>query len=141
MTVGACGVFKISSRHYNITMKYLGIDYGDKRIGIALSDYEGKIAFPRGIVKSSDLPRIVSKEEIERVVVGFPASLGGSETEQTRKVRRFAAKLQKEISVPIEFENEMLTTRMAAGEGVCPDHIDEAAAAIILQSYLDKQNR
>lgn len=124
------------------TMRYLGIDYGKKRIGVAVSDEEGRIAFPRGIVGSiKELARFIARERIEKIIVGLPRSFDGSETAQTREVRKFAEKLKKEVSIPIEFENELLTTHMVEKEGVSKAHVDESAAAVILQSHLDKQAR
>lgn len=130
-------------------MRYLGIDYGAKRIGIALSDEGGKIAFPRETL-SGDLEKIVEKiaeicekEKVGRIVVGLPLSFEGRETAQTEETKNFAEKLKKAISLPVESENEILTSRMVerdVKEGrIKKEKIDAASAAIILQSYLDKR--
>lgn len=128
-------------------MKYLGIDYGDRRIGAAVSDEEGKIAFPllqftnKGFdLAARQIKKIIKKEEIAKVVIGLPVSLRGQETKQTKKTRKFAEKLKKAISISVEFENEMLTTKIAR-ENSAKKSIDSSAAAIILQSYLDRMNR
>lgn len=127
-------------------MKYLGVDYGTKRIGIAVSDPEGRIAFPKktivnkgGVTALQELAAICKKERISQIVVGLAISLGGKETDQTKKVRIFAERLKKATGLSTAFENEMLTTRMASHEGVNKEHIDAAAAALILQSYIDKK--
>ena len=129
-------------------MRHLGIDYGEKRIGIALSDPEGRIAFPRKVIFNrsvkqalADIKKVLEDEKVSRVVIGLPVGLSGRETGETQKVRAFGEALKKEIVLPVEFENEMLTSRMAERAGIKKEHVDESAAALILQSYLDKQNK
>ncbi len=129
-------------------MKYLGIDYGRKRIGFAISDEEGRIAFPRMQLTIYNLQHttkiisdIIKKEDVEKVVVGLPVTFGGKESAQTAEARAFGEKLQKAIQLPVEFENEVLTTKMAVRGGVAKSKVDASSAAIILQSYLDKENR
>lgn len=126
-------------------MKYLGIDYGDKRVGIAVSDPQGKIAFPRitlfhnvGLLKN--LESMVDTEKISKIVVGLPIALNGSETEQSRKTHVFVEELKKVVAVPIEFENEIFTTHLVEKAGIKKEHTDESAAALILQLYLDKHD-
>lgn len=129
-------------------MKYLGIDYGRKRMGLAVSDEEGRIAFPRmqfttynflHTVKT--LSDIVKKDLVEKIIVGLPVTFGGKESAQTVEARAFGEKLKKAIQLPIEFENEMLTTKMAIRGGIAKSKVDASSAAIILQSYLDRENR
>lgn len=124
--------------------KYLGIDYGTKRIGVAFGDEERKIAFPKTTILHQNIRQavkalnlLIQKEEIDAVVVGLPMSLQGRETEQTKSVRDFAKILKKEIKISVLFENEMLTTKIAEWGGTKKEHIDKASAALILQSYLD----
>lgn len=131
-----------------VSMRYLGIDYGKKRIGLALSDPEGRIGFPLMQLQvfnfrltAKEVKKIIRKEKIAKVIIGLPRGLQGQDTEQTREVSTFASKLEKAISIPVEFESEMLTTKIAKNSGVKKGHIDAAAAAIILQSYIDKENR
>lgn len=130
-------------------MRYLGIDYGGKRIGIALSDEEGKIAFPREILSGDSekiagkIKEICVKEKVGRIVVGLPLSFEGRETAQTKETKNFAEKLKKSVGLPVDFENEILTSRMVERdikEGrIKKEKIDAASATIILQSYLDRQ--
>ena len=129
------------------SMRYLGIDYGGKRIGTAVSDDQGTIAFPKATILNRgtrpvlvELRFLVEKEHIGHIVVGLPLSMDGSDTEQTKIVRLFVYALQDDISLPVDFENEMLTSRLVEREGAASGHVDEASAALILQSYLDKQN-
>lgn len=129
-------------------MRYLGIDYGSKRIGVAISDDQGTIAFPKATILNRgtrpvlvELRFLIEKEHIEHIVIGLPKALDGTETEQTKIVRLFADAVGDDISLPVSFENEMLTSRLVEREGVAKDHVDEASAALILQSYLDRINR
>lgn len=129
-------------------MRYLGIDYGKKRMGLALSDEEGNIAFPRTQLTTYNIQLttkiisdIIKKEGIEKIIVGLPVTFGGKESAQTAEARAFGEKMREALKVPIEFENEMLTTKMALKGGVAKSKVDAASAAILLQSYLDKTNR
>jgi len=70
--------------------------------------------------------------------VGLPLSFSMQETEQTQKVKEFAQKLGKGVDLPIEFENEILTSKMAGKQGVGKQNIDESSAALILQGWLDR---
>ena len=126
-------------------MRYLGIDYGDKRVGIAVSDPQGKIAFPKATLFNNsrlveNLKNLIGEEKISKVVVGLPLAADGSETEQGKKTRIFVENLKKVINISIYFENEMLTTRLVEGAGVKKERADESSAALILQSYLDKKS-
>ena len=125
-------------------MRYIGIDYGEKRVGIALSDPDGKIAFPNTTLENHGIPvllkeirRMAKKENASVIVIGLPMGLEGKETAQTGKTRVFGERLEDDIWIPVEFENEMLTTRMAHQSGA--KDIDASSAAIMLQSYLDKK--
>lgn len=126
-------------------MRYMGIDYGEKRIGVALTDPEGRIAFPRKVIFNrgdtltfDELKTMIEAEKISKIIVGLPLSLSGKETEISHRVRSFVEKLGEIINLPVEFENEILTSHMVERFGVPREHTDKAAAAIILQSYLDK---
>jgi len=129
-------------------MRYLGIDYGEKRIGVALSDAEGKIAFPHMTISAdgpahtktiATLCHIIQNEKAGEIVVGLPRTLDGRETRQTAITRGFMKKLQESLTLPIYTENEILTTRIAVKDGVAKKDRDAASAALILQSYLDKK--
>ncbi len=119
-------------------MRYLGVDYGKRRIGLALSDPEGKIAFPHGVVGHlSDVVALARTEGVGEIVVGLPRSSSGADTVEARSVRTFAAKLQSAVELPIAFEDERLTTKLARRH--TPEaNVDASAAALILQSYLDR---
>lgn len=127
-------------------MRYIGIDYGSKRIGMAISDPEGRVALPRKVIEGGteefrkELRELIREEPVAKVIVGLPLGLDGKETEETREVKNFAEKLRQKLGIPLEFENEMLTTKMAKTAGVKKELIDASSAAIILQSYLDKKS-
>jgi len=128
-------------------MRCLGIDYGKKRIGIAISDPGGRIAFPAKIISNRGMARagkevssFAKKEGAEKIILGLPVGLDGKETKESEEVRRFASELKKNVSLPIEFENEMFTSRIAEKSRLKKKPVDASAAAIILQSYLDKQH-
>ena len=127
-------------------MRYLGIDHGDKRIGISLSDESGVFAFPFLTVENGkkaidEIKKICSEQGVDIIVMGLPLSFSMKETEQTKKVKEFSKKLCKEIDLPIEFENEFLTSKMAGKQGVGKQNIDESSAALILQGWLDKNKQ
>lgn len=121
-------------------MRYLGVDYGERRIGVALSDPEGRIAFPHETVGDlGGVVDVIRRESVEAVVIGLPLSLDGKDTDEARRVRSFAARLGESVQLPIVFENELFTTKIAE-EHASAENADAAAAAIILQSYLDRVN-
>ena len=123
-------------------MKVLAIDYGKKWIGLAVSDDERKLAFPYETLENdkkifSDLNEIVKKEEIYKIVIGLPLNKQMKPTQQTVETENWASELIKKVEVPIDFENEIFTSKAADKLGAKNQHA--AAAAILLQSYLDRQ--
>ena len=131
-------------------MRVLALDVGDRRVGIAISDPIGMLARPLTVVKRSgrDYQRIadLAKEHgVELIVAGCPRNMDGSEGEQARKVEAYLAGLEEHIDVPIELWDERLSTFEAqrlmieAGRRARErrERIDAAAAAVILQDYLD----
>lgn len=132
--------------------QYLGIDYGEKRIGVAIGDEALRIAFPLRVLDNSgrrrvveEISRIVKEREVTMIVVGLPIRLDGTRGIAAENVERFAAILKQHINVPVEFWDERLSTKIAeramiegglrrARRRQC---IDRATAQIILQSYLD----
>ena len=132
-------------------MRSLGLDIGDKRIGVALSDPEGILASPFTIIeRSSDdadvaaIVGIVEQQQVGRILVGLPRSMDGSLGRQAEKVKEFVTELSRHAEVPVEFRDERLSTvsvkRMVqgvrkTGKGT---RYDAMAAALILQGYLDE---
>lgn len=124
-------------------MRYLGIDYGEKRVGIAVSDDGGTIAFPRTTLMNDAmlLEQIVSLIETEKIgmlVVGDTRAFSGLANPVTRETEAFIERLRDETNLPVEGAWEAGSSIEAsryAPEGA--PHDDAAAAAIILQRYLD----
>lgn len=129
-------------------MRYLGIDYGGKRIGLALGDDETFIASPFQVIEAGksadaveDLALIIKEEDIGAVVIGLPISLKeGREGDQARLTRRFGEALEKENKVKVVYEDERMTSKQADAllRDALPEKRDAVAAMVILQSYLDK---
>jgi putative Holliday junction resolvase len=128
-------------------MKYIGIDYGSKTVGIAISDDEGKIAFPRAEIPNDEkllsfVARMASEEKTEQVIVGDTRSHGGAENPVTKEAERFAGELARETGLPVSRAFEAWSSVEAsryAPKG--QEHNDAAAAAIILQRFLDMKGR
>ena len=132
----------------------LGIDFGSKRVGLALSDRLNLIASPYKTLKYisekeliAQLKSIVYENIIEIVVLGLPINMKGEDTIQTKKVRNFK-KLLSGLGLPVIYEDERLSSISAKNslvlQNIKTGHhkgaIDRTAAAIILQQYLDKSS-
>ena len=135
--------------------RVLGIDYGDSRIGLAMSDPIKIIASPFKTILNEGNEKclqvfqsLIKEKNVEAIVVGLPIGLKGQETVQTKKVREFANLLYA-LKLPIHLEDERLSSVSAEKsmiqQNIKTGHnkglIDQRAAAIILQQFLDKQNR
>ncbi|MFC1943728.1 Holliday junction resolvase RuvX [Chloroflexota bacterium] len=131
----------------------LGLDIGDKRIGVALSDPGGILASPFIIIDRVDEKQaleaiidIINQHQVGQIVAGLPRSMDGSTGKQAEKVMAFVQELSSHIEVPVEFRDERLTTvsakrlMQAARTKKTKRKIrdDAIAAALILQSYLDE---
>ncbi|MEM7092176.1 MAG: Holliday junction resolvase RuvX [Actinomycetota bacterium] len=135
-----------------MTGRVVGVDLGDKRIGIALSNPDRTIASPLTVIKRSgrlhrDLADLVDEWEATAVVVGLPLSLDGSEGPAARKCRKEAEQLAATLRVPVETYDERLTTisaeRLMSDAGLDSRSqrqvVDKIAASILLQAWLDRQ--
>ena len=135
--------------------RVLGIDYGDSRIGLAMSDPLKIIASPFKTIRNEGNEKclqlfqsLIKEKDVEAIVVGLPIGLKGQETVQTKKVMEFANLLYA-LKLPIHLEDERLSSVSAEKsmiqQNIKTGHnkglIDQRAAAIILQQFLDKQNR
>ncbi|MBI3243429.1 MAG: Holliday junction resolvase RuvX, partial [Chloroflexi bacterium] len=130
-------------------MRFLGIDHGDVRIGLALSDETGLVARPFQIIKHTSragdaetIVNIAAAQNVSRIIVGLPTGDDGQTGHQGRKVQRWAEALAEATSIPIEFWDESLSSVEAGGlrskrKGKRHLPLDAEAAALILQSYLD----
>lgn len=135
-------------------MRIMGLDVGDRNIGVAVSDSllltaQGRPTLRRTTWKADVdyLRRIVENDEVHTIVVGNPLHMGGQESAQSRKIARFAMKLSKTLGLPVILWDERLTS--VAAEQHLEEaglkwrerrkHVDKIAAMLILQDYLDRQ--
>jgi putative Holliday junction resolvase len=136
-------------------MRILGIDYGTRRIGVAIGDDETRIAAPLSTLSgcgqtardAAAVVKIAKEEEAHEIVVGLPISMDGRESDQTRLTRKFVADLEHASRMPVHLQDERLSS-FAADEaldeaGIAPRKrqaggmTDRIAAQKILQAYLD----
>lgn len=144
-------------------MRFLGIDYGTKRIGVAISDDDGRLAFPKEIVSSdansvSYIADMVKKEGVGEVVVGESVDFSGRLNALSARIEVFILELKEEINLPIHKQKEFLTSVEARkskdgkaslspsqahsrAKQMKSGRVDASAAALILQRYLDKINK
>ena len=135
-------------------MRILGLDIGDKKIGVAISDPEEILATPAGIIKRYDdqkaidaILKIIDEYDIKRIVIGIPYSLSGAIGKQAESIIVFKDKLAEFTDIDIEMQDERLSTVAAENllmdAGISgkrkKDKLDAAAAAYILQGYLDSR--
>jgi len=147
-------------------MRYLGIDYGTKRIGVALSDEKGKMAFAYGVIAnqgtkkvSAEIKKICAENSVGKIVLGKSLNYKGEPNPIMEKIELFKITLEKETGFSVIYQNETLTSAEARrpldGERKRPPvlskrkspekekkakmKIDASAAALILRSYLDKK--
>ncbi len=129
-------------------MRILGIDYGDKKIGLAFGDSNVHVAVPLDVVPNAGEATIemfakkVVAEDIDAIVIGVPLSTGGHHSSnQLEKTRAFIAALERVVAVPIVEEDESYTTfesiRLQREEGAAADE-DALAAMLIVQGYMDR---
>jgi putative holliday junction resolvase len=125
-----------------VSGRVLALDHGAARCGAAVSDPTGTLATPLEPVLRPDtrkglqrLRALVEETRAERVVVGLPLSLSGSDTDQTRAARAFAERLGATLSVPVELYDERFTTRIATRGGGRASE-DSRAAAVLLADWL-----
>lgn len=130
--------------------KLIGIDYGTKRVGVAVSDESGSIAFPKATFPNDRalIPTIVAlirKENAGAVVVGESKNQNGNDNPIMKNVRTFVAELERAIAIVIHFEPEFYTSveaRRKAGEaGGVHTHVDAEAAAVILNSFIERSKK
>ena len=132
--------------------RLLAIDYGARRVGLALSDPLKMIASPyRTIIKKNntilieEIERIIAAEDVELTIIGLPLGMAGQKTEQTKKVEKFVDKLT-DRGIIIKYEDERWSSVAAKRSmkeqniksGYNKDLVDQTAAAIFLQQYLDR---
>ena len=140
--------------HKRKTMRILGLDFGSKTVGVAVTDPLGMTAQGLEIIRRDSpkklrrtlarLEEIIKEYQVEKIVLGYPVMLSGSEGERVEKTKEFAALLQKRCGLPIIFQDERLTTveayEIMDEAGIKKQdrykYVDQIAATIILEDYL-----
>jgi len=143
----------------NSTMRALGVDFGEIRVGLSLSDETGTLASPLDTIRRrrGKRPPLKAMEElarargVESVVFGLPLELDGSESDWTREVREVGEALGRRLDVPVHFIDERLTSvqaeRMVRSSGLSrserekKERVDAGAAVLILQRWLDSREK
>jgi len=151
-----------TSPHYTFCVRVLGIDYGGRRIGLALSDASGTLASPLRVFERprsepetvrlvcQEIARLVADDDgLATVVVGWPRRLDGTPNAQTPIVEAFARALGQAVTVPVVLQDERLSSHEAESRLALTERdwrkrkqtLDAAAAAVVLQDFLDEQRR
>lgn len=136
--------------------KVLGIDYGHVRVGIAVSDVERTIAFGRMTLENKSKKYLIEKindicsdDNIKEIVIGLPLNMDGSETKQTKHVKKFGNLLKSSLNIPVKYHDERLTSlesdgilnALGYGGREKRKDKDKIAASLILQNYLDLKGK
>ena len=133
-------------------MRYLAIDYGSVRTGLAICDSAETIASPLAIIHGQKqllkkIAEVVEAENVEAIVLGLPLNMTGSESSQTKLVLKFAEKLKDYLRIPVHLQDERLSS-FSAGEklvsakftkGKTKKRLDAVAAAEILEAFLEQK--
>jgi len=140
-------------------MKYLAIDYGQKKIGLAISDSSGTVAMPYAIVSNSrnfiqELEEIIKKEQIDEIVFGESKDFKNQDNYINTEIKKVAKKVQQDLKIQVHFINEVFTSMQAkwgtekqirrshkkSRKSGAEKRIDDKAAMMILQTFLSKRN-
>jgi len=132
-------------------MRVLGIDYGQVRVGLAITDPEGRMAFPRPALTRTTrdglfeaLLALIQAEAVQAVVIGLPLTLDGGDSLTTRQTRNFAESLARRTTAPVHLMDERLSSAAAEAQlkeaGLCSrkrkPHLDSQAAVQILETWI-----
>jgi len=133
-------------------MRYLAIDYGMKRTGLAVCDTGETIASPLAVVQGRKdliqrIQRVVASEGVEAIVLGLPLNMDGTEGPQARLVQAFGKELGRQLGIPVHFQDERLSSfeaeqrlqEMDLSRAKKKERLDALAAADILQNFLDQR--
>jgi len=136
--------------------RVLAIDYGERRVGLALSDSSRMLASPLSVLPNpgwkqliSQLQSIIHEHEVRKVVIGIPWGLEGQETKKTTEVKEFAARLAADLPIPVIFQDESFTTvdalealRSRGYDAKKSRYlVDAVAASLILRRYLEETEK
>ena len=133
-------------------MRYLAIDYGMKRTGLAVCDTGETIASPLAVVQGRKdliqrIQRVVASEGVEAIVLGLPLNMDGTEGPQAKLVQAFGKELGRQLGIPVHFQDERLSSfeaeqrlqEMDLSRAKKKERLDALAAADILQNFLDQR--
>jgi len=124
--------------------KYLGIDWGAKRIGLALGDSETRLASPFCVAETAvEIINIIKHEKIDYLIIGHPVKMSGEKDNLTKGFKVFLDFIKNNCDIPVELIDERLTSKAAdalLGTKKTKASRDSLAAMLILQSYFDKNN-
>jgi putative Holliday junction resolvase len=131
--------------------KYLAIDFGDRRTGLAISDFDKQVAFPRDVIEFKSIKGLIAQvkklcdeEQVVKVIIGLPIEMDGTAGERFVKTHQFGDKLKSEIDIPVEYFDERLTTKQSIRklheQGIRAKEQkgqkDMVSAQVILEGYL-----
>ncbi len=134
-------------------MKYLGIDYGDKNIGIAISNSSGTMAFPYDVIPNDSnsietILQMVEQNDVTTIVIGKPTNLNGEDSVATTKALAFYTSIKKRFDNTVLFDERLTTSlahviggQMGVNNKKRKEDVDKIAASIILNDYLEKVGR
>jgi putative Holliday junction resolvase len=135
-------------------MRYLAIDYGKRRTGLAVCDAEETMAFPLDVLEGQTnlvrrIEQTIESEHIDAVVLGLPLNMDGSQGPQAKQVLAFAEQLKQHTRIPIHLQDERLSSfaaeeklqEMGLSKAKQRERLDAVAAAEILQAFLDERKR
>lgn len=125
--------------------RFLGVDFGTKKVGFAVSDEAGSMAFPYAVIPNTaalfeKIAEICAKENIGAIIIGESRDFDGIPNPVMKKIVPFKKKLEDKLGFPVHLEPEFLTSKQARNIQEGSALTDASAAAIILQSWLDKKS-
>jgi putative Holliday junction resolvase len=125
-------------------MKYLGIDFGERRIGLAVSDEEGRLAFPRLVLNNdkflwTKIVDLCEQEKIQVIILGESKNFQGQDNAIMPQIRILGERLRTELEKEVIYEPEFMTSQQASQITGENKMLDASAAALILQSYLNRR--
>lgn len=127
-------------------MRYLGIDYGAKRVGVAFSDEEGRVAFSHAVLANdknlvSELADLCRERDVSEIVVGDSRDFSGAPNTIATRIEAFKKEVSETTGLPVHSEPEFWSSAQAERWQGKTDKLDASAAAIILQSFLDREKK
>lgn len=131
---------------YCFYMKYLGIDFGEKKIGIAISNDDGQIAFPKTVLKNEggllgEIKKMCQEEQIGTIVLGRSLDQGNQKNYIQEKIEKFREAIISEIKLPVKWQDENFSSFHVMEEAKNKNNSDHTqAASLILQRYLERIN-